>query len=287
MLTRWLSALVGIPVFLGLVIWGREPFAVAVFLAAIAGFWELSTAWRKAEIHANHLVLSLGLLLPLYAWVNWLDASPQLHWARSSRLDAVLSIGGVVLLIAAVAEVFRAARTGEMLVARHLGYGLLGACYLSLFSGLAWLRADTAAVGVGVFPRIDAGVGHLLLAAFCVWATDSFALFTGKAFGKRKLAPFLSPGKTWEGAVGGLAAALVVGGVCGSLLLGQPYVGILVGTVAGTLGQIGDLFKSSLKREAGIKDFGSILPGHGGVLDRFDSLLFVAPVVCLLLTALQ
>src|SRR5207237_7126291 len=123
----------------------------------------------------------------------------------------------------------------------------------------------------------------------CVWATDSFAYFAGRAFGRHKLAAAVSPGKTVEGALGGLAAALIVGAAGGQLLfvahsgLSPVAFGLLVGGIAGVLGQVGDLFDSALKREIGIKDFGGILPGHGGVLDRFDSMLFVAPAVAILM----
>lgn len=282
MLARWLSAIVGIPVFLGLCLWGREPFGVAVFLLAVLALWELSSAWRKAGIHANLLLLAMGLVLPLYAWTNWLDTGPAMEWTRASRLDALLFAAGAALLVAAIAEVARAARTGELNVGRNLGYGLLGACYLALFSAIAWLRADTASVRAGLFPHMDVGVARLFLTVFCVWATDSFALFAGRAFGKHKLAPSLSPGKTVEGSIGGFVASVLVGLLFGTLFLANPASGALIGVAAGLLGQLGDLFKSSLKREIGIKDFGAILPGHGGALDRFDSLLFVAPVACLL-----
>jgi phosphatidate cytidylyltransferase len=281
MLTRWLSALIGIPLFLGLCLLGREPFGVAVFLLAGLALYELSTAWRRAGVHANLLIMALGLVLPLYAWTNWLDNGAGVSVSQSARVESVLFATGGALLIAAVAEVLRAERTGEMVVARSLGYGLLGAVYLSLFSAIAWLRAETTEVSAGMFPRIDVGVARTLITVFCVWATDSFALFAGKAFGKHKLAPHLSPGKTWEGSLGGFAAAVAFGSLFGMLFLGKPAVGAAIGALAGSLGQIGDLFKSSLKREVGIKDFGALIPGHGGALDRFDSLLFVAPVACL------
>jgi phosphatidate cytidylyltransferase len=233
-------------------------------------------------VHANLLLMTLGLVLPLYAWTNWLDTGPGTSFSQAARMESVLFAAGGAFLVAAVAEVIRAGGTGEMAVARNLGYGLLGGAYLSLFSAIAWLRADTVSVGAGLFPRIDVGVARALLTVFCVWATDSFALFAGRAFGRRKLAPRLSPGKTWEGSAGGFVAAVGFGALFGALLLGRPVAGAAVGALAGSLGQIGDLFTSSLKREVGIKDFGAVIPGHGGALDRFDSLLFVAPLACLL-----
>jgi phosphatidate cytidylyltransferase len=116
-----------------------------------------------------------------------------------------------------------------------------------------------------------------------VWATDSCAFFVGKAIGKNKLAPKFSPHKTVEGAIGGMCGGILFGAVAGQLLLGNIRGGLIVGLIAGVLGQIGDIFESAIKREIGVKDLGTIMPGHGGVLDRFDSLLFVGPMVALLL----
>ena len=128
-----------------------------------------------------------------------------------------------------------------------------------------------------------------LVAAFC---SDALALFTGMACGKHKLSPLVSPHKTVEGAVGGL-----VGGMLGMVIFRiifylctlQPlHIGgcILMGLVGALMGQLGDLSFSAIKRQYGIKDYGRLLPGHGGVLDRFDSVLFAAPVLCALLRAL-
>ena len=119
------------------------------------------------------------------------------------------------------------------------------------------------------------------------WLTDSFAYFTGRAFGKRKLCPHISPHKTVAGAVGGVlgttVSALIYGLVLSNFFTVQllPLLGL--GVCLGFLSQIGDLTASRMKREQGIKDFGNLMPGHGGVIDRFDSILFTAPVVCLFL----
>ena len=125
-----------------------------------------------------------------------------------------------------------------------------------------------------------------LLPWFTVWVCDSAALFVGRAFGKRKLAPYVSPKKTVAGFVGGMAGGLLVTLVyllaMGDILYHQwphPWNSlILFGIVAPALGQLGDLSLSVIKRETGIKDYGNLFPGHGGVYDRFDSILFVAPL---------
>ena len=116
-----------------------------------------------------------------------------------------------------------------------------------------------------------------------VWAGDIAAIFAGRAFGKRLLMPKVSPKKTVEGSIANLAAAVLTAWLLGRLL-GLPDARSLgAGLAAGTLGQAGDLFESWLKRRAGVKDSGTLLPGHGGVLDRIDSVLFAAPAVALIL----
>lgn len=144
--------------------------------------------------------------------------------------------------------------------------GYLLSVYLSLFSFLVLLRAAH-------------GWQLLFAALFFAWASDTAAYLAGLCFGRRPLAPDLSPRKTWEGAVAGLAAAGAVGLML-ARWLGHPWLPWLVAAVlAAAAGQAGDLWESALKRQAGLKDAGRLLPGHGGILDRFDSLLFIAPLI--------
>ncbi len=154
-----------------------------------------------------------------------------------------------------------------------------------------------------LLPKAEYGfdaVYFMLLIMAYAWGGDTFAYFTGRAFGKRKLAQAVSPHKTVEGAIGGLMGSMVLGLVVtlvyvqlvGRLLdfervRGAYYVlVVLMGAVASVLGVVGDLFASAVKRQCGIKDFGTIFPGHGGILDRFDSVLFIAPLVSMVVTAL-
>ncbi|MDQ5851749.1 MAG: phosphatidate cytidylyltransferase, partial [Chloroflexota bacterium] len=112
-------------------------------------------------------------------------------------------------------------------------------------------------------------------------ANDTAAYFVGRAWGRRRMAPSISPNKSWEGAAGGLAGAVVAGALLVPLL-GLPIsaaMGMLLGGVGGVAGQAGDLAESLLKRQAGIKDSGHLIPGHGGLLDRADSLLFTVPTL--------
>jgi phosphatidate cytidylyltransferase len=123
--------------------------------------------------------------------------------------------------------------------------------------------------------------GYTVIAVFVsIWVCDSAAYFAGRAFGRHKLFPRVSPNKTWEGAAAGFIAAVGIFLIARSVL---PYMGVVdalvCGVIVGVCGQTGDLAESLLKRDAGVKDSSSLIPGHGGVLDRFDSLLFVAPLV--------
>jgi phosphatidate cytidylyltransferase len=126
----------------------------------------------------------------------------------------------------------------------------------------------------------EAGTGWLFVLFGLVWSCDTGAYFVGRAIGRRKLHPLVSPGKTVEGYVGGIVVAAVVTAALGWLLVGLPVlIGLLTGAVTAAIAQGGDLAKSLLKRAADRKDSGHLFPGHGGMLDRVDSLLFAAPTL--------
>jgi phosphatidate cytidylyltransferase len=112
-----------------------------------------------------------------------------------------------------------------------------------------------------------------------IWVGDSAAYYGGRAFGRHPLAPRISPKKTVEGAIAGLLGSMLVGGFVGVAFLGEPWLSVtLISAATAVAGQVGDLAESAMKRSAGVKDSSSILPGHGGILDRLDSLFFAAPV---------
>ncbi len=179
--------------------------------------------------------------------------------------------------------------------ARLAGIAVFAAVVVFCFYSLIYLKR--------LLPKAEYGfdaVYFMLLIMAYAWGGDTFAYFAGRAFGKHKLAPAVSPHKTVEGAIGGLLGSMVLGLVVtlvyvqlvGRLMgfervRGAYYVlVVLLGAVASVLGVVGDLFASAVKRQCGIKDFGTIFPGHGGILDRFDSLLFIAPLVSMVVTAL-
>ncbi len=155
-----------------------------------------------------------------------------------------------------------------------LGLASLGA----IAYGLPYLALPLASIYH--LRREDPWVLVLLFAI--VWLGDTAAYYCGRAWGRRKLAPVVSPNKTWVGAIASLLAAMVAAGVWSLVRLGVVRVDLLaLAMVTSVAAQMGDLVESLIKRGAGVKDSGSLLPGHGGVLDRVDALLFAAPVMCL------
>jgi phosphatidate cytidylyltransferase len=158
-----------------------------------------------------------------------------------------------------------------------------------LFHHWAWTIAGILYVGwlqsFLVSLRLDAGRDWLYLALFVTFGSDTAAYFIGKAIGRHKLAPKISPGKTWEGAIAGVFGAVIVSFL---FTLNTPlqlplsyWQAILLGVLVSVFGQLGDLAESLLKRNFGVKDSGNLMPGHGGLLDRMDSVLFAGVVVYL------
>jgi phosphatidate cytidylyltransferase len=249
--------------------------------------------------------VGLGILLGLC--VNGVFMFSRL---RTALLEAVMSRGYAIPLptmaqtlmilfllfipILLLVELFR--NRGSALL--NVASTLFGVAYVSLFLGtLIGLRelfipedfpvyAHFNVPGLAVPDDIRSTIyqwgGYTLIAVFVsIWMCDSAAYFAGRAFGRHKLFPRVSPNKTWEGAVAGLVAAIGTFLLARGLIL--PYLSIasalVCGSIVGVFGQLGDLIESLLKRDAGVKDSSALIPGHGGILDRFDSLIFVAPLL--------
>ena len=203
-------------------------------------------------------------------WVGYLGSLTFIglvYFFGESVISAVLVL---VLFVALIDYVFRFPK----LTFTGMGLNLFVSVYLGLcFSFVFLLR------------QLENGFFFLLLAFLLAWATDIGAYGAGHLWGKHKLAVELSPNKTREGALGGLCAAILVS-VIAFIIIPLPVSlgeAALLGLLASIAGQIGDLVASAIKRQTGIKDFGNLLPGHGGVLDRFDSFLLIAPLVYYLL----
>ncbi|HZG08446.1 MAG TPA: phosphatidate cytidylyltransferase [Allosphingosinicella sp.] len=173
-----------------------------------------------------------------------------------------------------------------------LGFAVVAAlaCLYGLFSrrvsagwGFFYIGAPAFALMVLEWARFDLVFWAMLV----TWSTDIFAYFAGRSIGGPKLAPRISPNKTWAGLIGGMAGAAVIGGIA-AWLFGLDLLFVLAGALMGLLSQLGDLYESKVKRRLGVKDSGTLLPGHGGMLDRVDGLLPVAiATLALLLLVLR
>lgn len=172
----------------------------------------------------------------------------------------------------------------------HISVAFLMSTLIPMFlSSLIVLRK----MPVSIIGDEKMGFVMMFLPLICVIITDTFALFTGMLFGKHKLAPSISPKKTVEGAVGGSFFGVLT--FVGIAFLAEHYIGVnvnipvfaLAGLLTSVIGQFGDLYMSLIKRHCDLKDFGNLMPGHGGVLDRFDSLIFAAPAFMIFVYALQ
>jgi phosphatidate cytidylyltransferase len=280
---RVLTALIGIPVFLlalvgppdGVMPAGGTWTALVMLVALLGAVEMLSAAERRYPgLRVNRLLAMLSVYLPLDAW---LSAQQQMSFLSAARFTAVGAV-----LAAFAWEVWQAERYKTLYVWRNVGTASAIALYLGLLlSTWVQLRLMTMGCSPGG-ERLSDGVRLVLLACVSVWVCDTAAYFVGRRFGRRRMAPLLSPSKSWEGAGAGVLGGAVAA-VLSALWLGLPPLSALVlGGASACAGQVGDLFESALKRELGVKDFGGLLPGHGGVMDRLDSLLFALPVVYLL-----
>lgn len=293
MLTRIVSGLFGIGLFIAVCFSGRLPFtAMVIGIACVAGaeFMRAQALgpkppappeWARRvaalSIRVNPFLAACGLMVLPYAYSITLSVQRK---KLEIGLDAILT----AVVLCGIVLVLRSWKTGVPLGWFRAFYGKIGFWYIGpLLSSLILIRCIPGKVQVGPFAPDDLGAWLVMFVAVCVWSTDTFAYFVGRAVGRHKLAPNLSPGKTIEGFAGGFAGAMVAGAIMAHAIGLTWSNGVVVGAIAGLLGPIGDLFESGLKRELRIKDFGSVMPGHGGALDRFDSLMFVAPVALLYL----
>lgn len=259
-----LAVAVFVPAYVGAWAW-----AAVVTLLVWLGLGELWAALEAAGAPAHRRVgYAAGVALPVAALV----AGPE-------SLAPALGAG---FLLVATRSLFAA--SAEALPAR-LGATWLGACYVGLLGAFLVLIQRS---GELAYPVLGAGgFGALVFFLMVVQLADVGGLMGGILFGRRKLVPRLSPGKTWEGLVGSVAAAALAAWAFAFALPNVPVPWLLVvGVVLAVAGLVGDLLASGFKRAAGLKDFGHILPGHGGVLDRFDGYIFTAPLYWLCLEAL-
>jgi phosphatidate cytidylyltransferase len=267
------SSAVGVAV-VGLLpaIFGGPIWAVAFTILCVIGYTEYQGMSRRISPG----VLPFGLvLIPLFAVATYFDRSDM----------ALLGVASLALALPLAEATLRTSLDGAfsdwaLAVAGtlYLGLPVFAAILLRKMPGTVdatWLTdlADAMALGWDAFPR---GLAWLVSVILITWMSDTFAYLVGRQFGRRKLSPVVSPNKSVEGLIGGTAGAAVTGTLAFAVfgLDDQVWIGALVGVVLSIVGLFGDLSESVLKRQAGVKDSGTIIPGHGGILDRLDALLF-------------
>lgn len=257
--TRVLSAIVLIPIVAGLAYAGGWLLAVALFLvvvrAAFEAFVLLQGAGYRPSLPMAALIMALFFLAAFF---------PAAH---------LTGLALAVSLIASLTWQLLRPPQGHPVQSWALTLGI--ALWLGwLASHFLLVRNFSPAFGLGL------GTRWLAIVFLVTWINDSAAYFVGKAIGRHHCCPYLSPHKTWEGTIGGW-----IGGVLATVLLGLWLVdlpwahGLALGALVATVAPFGDLAKSMIKRQMGVKDFAGLIPGHGGMFDRIDSLLFVAPTV--------
>jgi len=259
---RILSAIVFLPIFWFIVKkLGTGPYQALLLLAALVGLFEM---YRLAEARGHRCHRMLGVAVAVLILASF--AFPQV------RLEYVLAFGLFAIPVAALR------RRGDWSPTfGDIGSTFFAAAFIGVFFGyLVRLRL------LSDLPKgEETGSDLVFLLFFVVWASDVAAYYAGHALGRHALAPAVSPKKTVEGAVGGLAGALLAAFAARIWFMRRldPLDCVILGVALGAVGIVGDLVESMLKRGAGVKDSASLVPGHGGLLDRVDSLLYSGPVL--------
>jgi phosphatidate cytidylyltransferase len=264
---RWLTAAIAMPVVLVFAWFGGWLAFAALVLVVVLGTVELHT-----------MLLHVG-----YRPLIWISFALSILFLIAAMFPAyrlsILEISLGVSLLVSFSWLFLRKRLDGAMVDWALTMAL------SLYLGwptsfMLLLRGSIPATFQGGTVLLPTGAWWLLVVLLGVWGFDAAAFFSGRYFGRHKLAPEISPGKTWEGVAGGLVLSITAALVLTVVPLHVPwYFAILLGILVGVAATLGDLAESLIKRQTHVKDSGQIMPGHGGMLDRIDSLLFAVIVV--------
>jgi phosphatidate cytidylyltransferase len=269
---RVLFSLVGAPVTVALIYFGGWVMAATLGAIAATAAWEV---FRMARAGGMNPMATTGIALA--------GAIPLFVHAHYLGLFTLPIAAEAVIFLALIASVLwlRGVEAHPLIAVSVTVFGVL---YAAMITFIYPLRYHDYAVGAG------AGTALVMFPIFLVWGTDTGAYTFGRLFGKRKLMPSVSPGKTIAGAIGGLFVTIAVCWLYSKAILEpiahlalSPTGIVLFATAISVAAQIGDLFESMLKRDAGVKNSSALVPGHGGVLDRIDSQLFAIPIAYLII----
>ncbi len=260
MKTRIISAIVAIPIFLFFVIMGGYWMQFAITLLSLVGMYELYKAVSGGFKPVHIIGYVTGII---YIWCNN-------YLSNTLFVQCYILLAFILMLVIMI-------RFHSTININDVSITLLGIVYLvmTLYTAI---------------PIREIGLKFIWLPFIYAWVSDTAAYFVGSAIGKHKLAPVLSPKKSVEGAVGAIIVTAIASAVYAYFtnfkMINEISLFFLFGAIGSVLGQVGDIAASTIKRYTGIKDYGNIMPGHGGVLDRFDSVLFTLPIVYLMINVL-
>lgn len=259
MKTRIITGLWAGAIFVTLIALGGSPFVILMGVLALIGLSEFTLMRNHKLMAFPFLVTSLLVAFPFIL----------LLLERRLVLDDLPMSTNQWMVLGLMLLLFWTVVTKNRFTYEDASFYFVSAVYLVVgFSSFALVRLS------------EDGLVKVLLVLFMIWATDSGAYFTGKAIGKTKLWPSISPNKTIEGAIGGIISSIVLGIVYVLIEPVLPILEVLVlAVVVSVVGQLGDLVQSAYKRQYNVKDSGHLLPGHGGILDRFDSMIAVFTVI--------
>jgi len=257
---------------LALVVWfGGVWVDLVVTGCALLGCYELDTMYRHAGYHPRAVVSYLGT----FAFIG-----VAILQTRTS-IDLLGLVLFLVIGASLIVELAQRDHEGSLL---NWALTLSGTVYVGwTFAHAILLRhlSQTLHPAPASVLHLDAGAAWIATALLVTFASDTSAYVVGRIWGRHRMAPYISPKKSWEGAIGGVVGAMISGWLL-VLLLGlplSPAMGLVLGGAGSLAGQAGDLAESLIKRQVGVKDSGHLIPGHGGLLDRADSLLFTFPVI--------
>ncbi|MDP4115517.1 MAG: phosphatidate cytidylyltransferase [Bacteroidota bacterium] len=256
-------SVIAIPLILAACYFGKIYFLVFSGLVALAAFNEFGKMVKHKPAEVNFFLGHIFvILIMLNSYFNF--------------IENMFAVFAAYVVLLSIFELFR--HKGSAI--NNIGATLLSSLYIGLFTAaLVAIRQNTA------FESDYSKGGLLIISMFAsIWACDSAAYYFGSAFGKHKLFPRVSPNKSWEGSIAGFIFAIVMMIAAKTIVLDISWAGvIIIGLITGIFGQVGDLIESLFKRDAKVKDSSHMIPGHGGIFDRFDSILFSAPLVYLYL----
>jgi len=279
--TRALTAIVFVVVMLAGLLINHWSFLVLFSIIHFGCWWEYLRLTERIHNTSFHVYTKLGFLVMGYGLMLWF-CGPTYHindYGLQKNLSLPISAAGFTLLLIGIFQ-------KNAIKLKGFAMALLGLIYISLCFGFMISLWQQSIQWCNISNNTMTRAPHILIAS--IWINDTMAYIVGSLIGKRPLSK-ISPKKTWEGTIGGIIlSTIIIAFVAPLILVGQLYTPLvifsgLIALIASVAGTFGDLFESKLKRMAGVKDSGSLMPGHGGFLDRFDSLLFATPAVWLYL----